>query len=119
MSDPTKLETDFSSRVVIRGMTQEEYRQVVQQHLVAKTSLEAAEALVQWTVELKDDVGETAEADSFCETWPALRVAVRDGDEIWSFRRSHSFPPFGTGEEGLALVRDGRVLKYYLTRFWN
>jgi hypothetical protein len=119
MTDITGPNADPNTRIVIRGKTQEQYRQVVQQHLLARTTLEAADALVRWPVEWNDDFVECAATDSFVEDWPAFRLAVQAGDEVWSFKRSNVYGGFGTGEKGFALVREGRVMKYYVIELWN
>src|SRR5437762_3770088 len=98
-----------------RGMSQEEYRLRVQDHLVTKIDLEAAESQVRWPADLEDEPSPPDGWADLSEDWPAFRSAMRAGDELWTYDTVWVNGGFACGEKGFALLRQGRVFKWYIT----
>jgi hypothetical protein len=99
----------------MKGRSQEEQRLEIQSHLVLRVSLAEAEAQVRWPADLEDEPEPPAGVDDLTENWPAFRRAVQAGDEVWSYSTVWGNGVFGCGRRGFALVRQGRVLKWYET----
>jgi hypothetical protein len=74
-----------------------------------------AEAQVRWPADCEDEPEPPAGVDDLTENWPAFRRAVQPGDEVWWFSTVRCRGVFGFGKRGFAIVRQGRVLKWYVT----
>jgi hypothetical protein len=50
--------------------------------------------------------------------WRAFRDQLREGDTLWRWS-SPPFPARFSGEEGIALVREGNIIAHLTTNAWR
>jgi len=81
----------------------------IQRHLTGRTTLERVETNIAGDATSRNDWPEAA------EQWQGFRSAFAEGDEIWEFSTFSARRGTARGEEGIARLRRGTVVDWFIT----
>jgi hypothetical protein len=86
----------------------------IQSHLTGRTTWEQVEAQYRYLA----DPALPAPTDwpEIADEWQAFRSAAPEGDELWGFNTVSARHGRDRGEAGYALLRDGTVVDWFITR---
>ena len=80
--------------------------------LVSRTGIERIESRYPVLVDKSSSCGR-AGLENLSDSWIDFKSYVIDGDEIWEYDSLSVEMGFAAGESGIAIVRDGAILRRF------
>jgi hypothetical protein len=98
-----------------REDAREVLRRSIQSHLTGRTTLDRVETQYAYLQARAGDADCPTDWPEVAPEWLAFRSTFAEGDEIWDFNTLSTRRGLASREEGLALVRDGTVVDWFIT----
>jgi uncharacterized membrane protein YeaQ/YmgE (transglycosylase-associated protein family) len=87
----------------------------IQEQLPARTTREQVEERCRYVMAPARDLAAPSVWPDIADEWQAFRSAATEIDELWAFNTVSARDGRDCGEEGYALLRDGRVVDWFIT----
>jgi hypothetical protein len=104
-----------ADEVHLRENAREILRLSIHGHLTGRTTLEHVEAEHSFLMAPAGHAGTPDDWPDVAREWQAFRSAFVEGDEIWGFNTVSARRGVASAEEGFALLRDGKVVDWFIT----
>jgi hypothetical protein len=98
-----------------RRQAREALRQAIQEHVTGRTTRERIEAQHRYLVEPERDRPFPIDSPDVADEWRGFRSTAKEIDELWAFNTVSAQNGGDCGEKGFALLRDGRVVDWFIT----
>ncbi len=99
-----------------RRAARAELRLSIQGRLTGRTTWEWAETQCRCLEDPARDRATPTDWPEAADEWRAFRSAASEGDQLWEFNTVSARGGRDSGEEGFALLRDGTVVDWFITR---
>jgi hypothetical protein len=97
------------------AQTYEDKRLTIQRSLTHQTSVEHVEAQRKATIDQFGYHGTAEDWSYLVSEWHDFLAKISEGDEIWEYDTVETHLGFSAGEQGVAAVRQGQVIAWYVT----